>query len=771
MKKARFVLIIFLSSFLMLTLPLFVHPVSAYPLQTSFVGAGSLGGNVSLSWMVTQPHNGTDDFYIDNSPTKDGDSRSFFWDGGHGYWNYTYSSTLAITNWSIHYLHNTNPDYEAQEHLDFKNTDGDIVIQLDLNYDRSNFMAYYRDFEGNWQTITGGAGSPLDTWTTLSFEFVDNDTVNYYLKESTGTVHNLLSKTPRNVLDDYGIRSVHFYSPGANNPLMNFDLHNITIGDIEIDDTEVSVIPGYEVIGTVNCGNYLNSNAFYLETRYDVYLTGEIKAIDLLVDNQLIDGWSLTADDFEMKLNGDTYIASSVIEYGGNYILRWYFDTPISIVNVRPLLEFSSRPSGITWKMAYCNCDTDGDGDQYYVNHNQATFYDGELTQLSPVAYDLCYRIHGLFSSVTPSQPDDIFISTENGTTCDIYDPIMVGCTVSTRTPQNYIYVYDDSWNLVKTHLVDGWDDSFEYRPTSVGTFTFNLSRNSVVLDSESITVYNANIDYLIYTDPDPSNPGGSFKIYYIYDDATYQGRIYILDSVLNVIDLFGVTQSATLTSTSYSLDDEGLYHFRLYSILNQSTLEKQLQDTDTHWVGATNYKNQVLCPESVQVDTSIDIYGSHNFRGHNVYVEIGGVEMVYVGDTSEFDLQYIPVKARFYNVSLILETADGTRILLDWDGFTAKQPDDWYQETESPIPLIPAWLGAILGTITTACFLFLPVYVGSKYHKNIPYPVYAMSGGIGMVFSVLLGFFGMWVPFFLIAVGVIVAVIFFGQKRSGGSE
>ena len=65
-----------------------------------------------------------------------------------------------------------------------------------------------------------------------------------------------------------------------------------------------------------------------------------------------------------------------------------------------------------------------------------------------------------------------------------------------------------------------------------------------------------------------------------------------------------------------------------------------------------------------------------------------------------------------------------------------------------------------------------LPMFISysfKKSPKDIPSYVYMGTGAIGVVFSIYMQFFGLWVAGFLIGVGVVFAVITWMQKGKGG--
>lgn len=86
--------------------------------------------------------------------------------------------------------------------------------------------------------------------------------------------------------------------------------------------------------------------------------------------------------------------------------------------------------------------------------------------------------------------------------------------------------------------------------------------------------------------------------------------------------------------------------------------------------------------------------------------------------------------------------------------------------ETDTDIlPLIPQPLGSIVGLLIILFCLLAPLLIGIGVQKNtgvsirIPTFVFAISGGTGIAVTVILKLFPKWVPFFIIALGIISIV------------
>lgn len=80
--------------------------------------------------------------------------------------------------------------------------------------------------------------------------------------------------------------------------------------------------------------------------------------------------------------------------------------------------------------------------------------------------------------------------------------------------------------------------------------------------------------------------------------------------------------------------------------------------------------------------------------------------------------------------------------------------------------------LGSIVGMIITIFSLLIPFMVARGMNiTGIPMFVYAITGGMGIAISSILGLFPPWLPFFIIALGIIIAVIVYIYSGGSGGE
>lgn len=87
-------------------------------------------------------------------------------------------------------------------------------------------------------------------------------------------------------------------------------------------------------------------------------------------------------------------------------------------------------------------------------------------------------------------------------------------------------------------------------------------------------------------------------------------------------------------------------------------------------------------------------------------------------------------------------------------------------------LPVLDQPLGSVVGLIITIFCLLIPFILGGALHiKGIPNIVYAMTGGLGLAVSTVMGLFPSWLPFFIIAIGVIILVFTYLYNNRSTSE
>jgi len=749
LKKGLIPLIIFL----MLFISIFNIPIiSATTINYSMdMDDEVVDQQIVSSWINSAPVSvGSQDFNISNSFAFDGTNSFVISEaGGDGWWNYTYANEVDfMSNWSAFFFRERFDDTGGSEpELLFYNSDGALVIHLKFYPHGQNLYFVRHD-----ATEVHFASLSLATWLDIGFSMSSNDSVIYYAGSGAPAP---ITSTPRNVLDNYAITSLHITNDeGANTNQHDLfiDLHNITVSS-RIGEGEG--IEGYTVIGDLTgVYSFHNTNSRYLEIQKNTEMSGYIKAIDLYVDSYYIENLGNGIHDLTLKLNGvERGTASSSTLFGAGYIIRWLLDTPQTITEEKILCEFRSLTDN--FYVAYADYDIDLDGDQVHCNHNQPNYYDGYYNQFSLVNYDLGYRIWGLFETITPTY-DDLVLTSKD--TYDQYENIQIITMVSTMDTQNYLHIYDND-SLLTTFVINSYTNSFVYNAETSGHIYLNLTRNSVVVYSKQLNIVSKDYDYLIYTVPNPSTPNIPFDIKYIYNNSVNTGVLYVFNYKYELLDVWSLPiNTPSLQTIPYVLTNEGAYYFRM--AVNVTYYEKEIKYTHAHYNGISNYANQIsVSGETINIGDTAIIYGTHNFLNNNVYVKVGGEDIFYVGSSNTFSFPYIPLKLQVYNCSLILKVSDTQEILLEYTSFTCIG-----EEVTVPVDywgLPEEYMNAMFGAFFTLGFLIIPFALSKGKASNI---IYAIFGGLGLGISTIMGLFPLWLPFMITV--IIVAILIVEYKR-----
>jgi glutaredoxin-related protein len=122
-----------------------------------------------------------------------------------------------------------------------------------------------------------------------------------------------------------------------------------------------------------------------------------------------------------------------------------------------------------------------------------------------------------------------------------------------------------------------------------------------------------------------------------------------------------------------------------------------------------------------------------------------------------------------------------------DWNPDQADTDEDGIPDVIDPQPTVPnqppedfghglfpkidGALGAILGMCITIACLIIPLLIGGQVGADVPMLAYAISGGIGIAVSTILGLFPSWIIFFLVAIGLIVVFLMYIANIRGAGE
>lgn len=212
--------------------------------------------------------------------------------------------------------------------------------------------------------------------------------------------------------------------------------------------------------------------------------------------------------------------------------------------------------------------------------------------------------------------------------------------------------------------------------------------------------------------------------------------------------DIYG--NNITLNTSFSVITEEGNWIEFTKNVYN-TTEEFGLIVKHKYRIALTFYKNDVAQGESlVFEDHALD---NEIFRiPHNVLKpEVGDwrVEMWRINDRN-----------RVYE-------------LAEWECKVVAGKFPTYQGAGGVLPVVLPPLSYILGMIISMFCIMIPFVVnkGIKSQKGVPPITYAMTGSLGLIVCVLLGFFPAWTISFIVITGIIVTVFFWVKNKKGEAE
>ena len=714
-------------------------------------------GNIAFKSMGTADYfeTSTDN---DLSPPNSFKVSSYFqtsFKEGSGYWNLT-SNFEYISN--INFSFYATADVGTNAHyVQIRFYDSSANNVIGIKFDSLTDAILWNDVSTGWQVVYGVC---LDTRLYVVIEHNGTNQFNIKILDSAFAVlanadhAGIYAGVYSNF--SYMYVSSHYPGSGTNDRDLFCYFDDIKI-NIQGGEGGESELYGYTSIGYDDSDIDLISetNSKILETQCAIDFNAHIKAIDLHIGNLYIDNFGVTKDNLFLKLNGiPKGSASSLTEATGGYIVRWLFATTQYIDNEKILCEFYT--DSYTWFVAWSNSDIDNDGDIWFYNHNQIAYYDGYYSKIGGVNRDLCYKIWGIFEAITPIYEDALFLS---DSTINIYESVGVTVLVSTKEYQNYLNIYNSTYVLLEQYVIDGWSYYISYTPENAEIHYFNLTRNSIVKASKSLTVNAKNYTYLLFTVPNPSRRNTPFDIKYIYNNTQYNGILFIYTSDMEIVDSFFISKNTSeLTTISYSLSNDGIYIMRLSIYINISEYETRY--TYNHMVQSTSYENVLRAGgDTINVGDEMMLYGSHNFLFGDIYVKISDDALIYIGDTNVFSFDYVPLTPRIYICELLLKVSNNQEVILDSVTFTAL----------GDIPIVPepsffglpmTYMYAMFGAFITLGFLIIPFAMSRSHKGDTSSVIYAIFGGIGLGVSTIIGFFPLWLPLMITIIVVTILVI-----------
>lgn len=620
------------------------------------------------------------------------------------------------------------------------------------------------------------ASTEGDVWHYMEIEFSANDTVIYtYNNESE-------IGTPAKVMDG-GIKYLRFINNDNNDDIgvdnFRYEVGNSYTGGGGGGD----VFEGYKSFCSNYGGKPLSTYLTFGNPEINIYsgLKGNLRGFEFFFDKQQYDNYP-TLTNYECWLNGE-YVGSPtewVPVDTTTYKLRWdgftipldYDELLAEIHHVEDIYytKINNKPLGMTIGASHYSKTYDlmGNG-----------IIDGIELEPTSKTWTACFYWEDAWVEPDCTGNDKITI---NGDTFYTGDTVLITYDLSTKTTTTTLNI-----SLVgkgATGMVQGYpqtltecDDTLGYVPVVAGTHTIYIWREGVGnVSYKNITVLNnPNKNMMVFTIPNPSEIFDDITVYLNYTHPSdYDGGLFVSEtSNPNDGELWLVFESGVenATYTYDEIDETRNYYFILCSKNPSGNYMIVPEGVHTHYVKGINtqpainvayeyinLKNGVATQyysyTNSHVGQDVKIFDNSNFIsnvGNNAY-----------GEQQPFEVSTLGT----HNLTMILkDCCGGDDTVLAYDIFYVS-PEE---EPEEPLlPELDEKVGALIGIILTIVLTLLPILiqVGFKVDIEVPALVYGAFGCFGIILSIYLGFFDIWVIVFIIAVLLLFSVIQFFQNR-----
>ena len=813
MKPYRLISLLFLSFFLIFSMPILDNASSMYPVgYMDFDDIYVNGDQVAEDWMTTWSADSSDLLGVIDSGESHSELYSYKMKGSNtGCINFTDTDFDSLR----FFFHTEHADSSWKTvTFAFMDDTYNIIFKLELYVDDTDgFYANIATAVNTYPITIANAleAKPLffNYWCSLTISRTTLNTVNISFYDRNGTFYNGATSGMDNDWDSW-TGTINYTCNSISNWIYLDDLsYNGVTDEGGSSDTQSDPDWSYYCSDALihTAYNYDITNA-YIEQRYNSKITGTIHTVDLYLSPVQHLGITLHPTFLQMSAYDNDYgrgkdfgYPDSIIPVSDGAIARWS-DMNLTLVDEFPVFEFYGETWGTVdfWDNERLIRTILLDRRYSALEHDNPNFYgDGyfsaevgtPLDDDPNVMLDMCFYFDRQPSLVDPYSAWGYTLSTGEPlyTTCSqvsvhFYSPL---------TPVKLL-LYKDN---VQYNLSGQFPDYFTantstklFRVIESGSYEVKLFVSNIEMKSCYFNVTGTTCNNMIDTKNNPSFLGMPFEVLYRYngttDGAIYYNTVDDIDTA-EPLTFFSHDDGGLVTgSASLTLYDIGTYYFYLAKNLSGNYVRMK---THIHYVdsGSTIANLDIYTTFGDGSTKSVDGWGidfqaikdvfvtttieyHHPFINGNVWILVNGQKDRYVGGSriGSYDATDRFLTVQSYNVSLVYYVWDGTTRILDTVLFECIRDPLKPITGEDIFPDISIEFGAIIGTIITVVFLFMPMLISLSFGKtfNLPPIIYILSGGIGIVFSVIMGFFPIWVPFFFVAIGVIITALLYFQSK-----
>lgn len=647
-------------------------------------------------------------------------------------------------------------------------------IELSSTYNAPNVFTRAKDlYTGKYFWYNNRTYSMYGTRFHFKYTFLGGVT-NIYIAEKYGSVIN---STSYNIDHQDTGDFHHFFYREKVVPTSNF-FKNVIMDNLIVDYGESET---YDIEGEAFCfTNWQISQTFqekiiefnYINPLYTGYLTG----FEIWVGKVFYNTYATGLNNFTLTVNGVNFShPNDVFDFGNpDYLkLRWYgFAYDINSYGMRFEL-YSTVDYTYKWALPLVPYDvwgmTYGDdftkyGDDYNNQATRINYYPAHCFYLDGMDQEYNFTISQNFDGCAFNGEYNSFTITANPSTIFYY-----------RVENSSGGYISHSWgNANPTLIRDVWVDE------SLGTGTFYLkvvdantwweSGFSSAYSFEFCVVAGNSTGLWIEVTKPFWNIGESLDFHW---RANYGDAIeFILLNEAEDIYHFNYTGlgKPNLFLNFYQLISDGWYEIKVHNATQYAS--------DQFFVGVEySYNTYALNvdPDYIYLGDVVFFSGWHGFEVDNptdlsiqIYKGSELQDEIYLMTTepSSFWLAYQPKEVGDYWAYLCKY---GEPVQEDY-----KVTFEVVDEIEILPPLDPI-TGAIVGSFVVLAFTLAPIMIIGSFEKihfkiDIPPVVYVLFAGTGVILSTIAGFWGWYVPFFVIAIGVVVIFLmyFTGYSTKG---
>jgi len=663
--------------------------------------------------------------------------------------------------------------------MNFYNSSDTMILQICYNYDPPNTRMQFTPYGGGSTTIAIVAHS---TYYRIGWSVYNNTHLIYYVYNIDGSLRGSVIGT---TLSGTGINS-------TGNRITYMQVNNdysATERDAYIDNVSM-YISGQGAYPDVTQWRHIGDWSDYSYSGYSTAPYQEISPV-IALSKVIIKGFDIVVSvdqytyasafsNYHLKINGvDVGSPNYWIPVGGipytAYILRWYGLS--HSISGRPLFElFHTETWSVynkvwTFMGACTNGDVDGDGREENRWHGTPALWDGHYNGVIENC-DLAYTFYYTIPIVDPDLPD--FIGVNKGTH-EVHSNVFITATASNIVYTNYITIYHETLGYLSnlTQVMDGYTYYGSFVPWVNGSYTVNLFRDGVNVSSFDFTVVNrTENDFYVYTLPNPSEASESFTVYYKYFHGEGKTAKLVMSTSASLYDensyveVWYPTVNATSSYTvNYDGSEETLYFILAVEVANETYSPIFLYP---HFISGSIYSDYIEVTYPI-IYKDVPIHGStinsqeltymHTFYGQPVFIRVNGDTLKSVSKNQYGGFWFPLGLTGAYNVTLELETANGT-IVLSYDTFDFLGEGEAPPDDEYIFGLPSDYMNAMFGAFITLGFLLLPLVISMKSKGDTSGVVYAIFGGIGLGVATIAGFFPLWLPLMITILVVTILVI-----------